>query len=777
MKDDIFGGLSGSGKGMSNYSIDEIEKAQKLKKKNGGTLLENLQKVTGRSLQMPKTGYSGKNGAESLDYSMRAISEAVSENGKKAPSADYGSIRETLVKNQEILNRELEEYTKSLRDDFNIDAGIDDSWIKDFGISREQAAAAGLAGGTNAKTSEPLSTEEFGKPTAAELLEEEKNGADARAVSLDNFEGLAAEVCKTVYGQDEFVNKLVIAFKRPLVMPPEDTRALNSILLTGKKDTGKHYALSEIAKELSKRKILRNGDIRVMNLGIYTDAAMEKLFLQDIYSSLSCSSRIILFENFENCHPSFLSLISSLVITGKFQLSERYILQNGQLVNVSNSLASEAVSAFTATGKYLVFVSEKPVDKAAGIMGAPFINALGDVCSTKELEKDAIKRIAEREKDELKEKAEKQFFFKLDFDEGFLDYSVTRSEKQAGLKGVQDFYASVLQALAQLKLERDIKKDTKMLLSAAATGVIVKIATDEADSDAEKTEQENEINLFSLLPEGFRGEIDELKKEMDAIIGLSKVKEYILSLEEYYQVQKRRSEEGLKTGEVSKHMIFTGSPGTGKTTIARIISRYLKAIGVLTGGQLVEVSRADLVGRYVGHTAPLTNQVISSAIGGVLFIDEAYSLYRGKDDSFGLEAIDTLVKGIEDNRENLIVILAGYSNEMQEFLTSNSGLKSRFPNVINFPDYTGEELLLIAKSIAKSKGYVIDEGADPALQSYFNAVQAVRAADAGNGRLARNKIEEAILNQSRRLVAEKDAELSLLISEDFDLTDIMSDTK
>ena len=289
--------------------------------------------------------------------------------------------------------------------------------------------------------------------------------------------------------------------------------------------------------------------------------------------------------------------------------------------------------------------------------------------------------------------------------------------------------------------------------------------------------EESVIDLTALLPEGYRGEIDEIRKEMDDIVGLAKVKEYVMGLEEYYKVQKRRSEEGLKVSELSKHMIFTGNPGTGKTTIARIISKYLKSIGVLTGGQLVEVSRADLVGRYVGHTAPLTNKVIASAIGGVLFIDEAYSLYRGRDDSFGLEAIDTLVKGIEDNRDNLIVILAGYSKEMEQFLTSNSGLKSRFPNVIHFPDYTGEELLLISKSIAKSKGYTIDEGADPALLAYFNAVQAVRAADAGNGRLARNKIEEAILNQSRRLVAEPDAELSVLLSQDFDLNDVMSGEK
>ena len=253
---------------------------------------------------------------------------------------------------------------------------------------------------------------------------------------------------------------------------------------------------------------------------------------------------------------------------------------------------------------------------------------------------------------------------------------------------VREFYESVLQALAQAKLEGDYSKDAALELRVEEGRILA-------------GNGEEDIDLSALLPEGYRGEIDEIKKEMDGIVGLAKIKEYIFSLEEYYQVQKRRAAEGLKTSELSKHMIFTGNPGTGKTTIARIISKYLKSIGVLTGGQLVEVSRADLVGRYVGHTAPLTNKVISSAIGGVLFIDEAYSLYRGRDDSFGLEAIDTLVKGIEDNRDNLIVILAGYSKEMEQFLTANSGLKSRFPNVIHFPDYTGEELLQIAKSIRK----------------------------------------------------------------------------
>ena len=216
-------------------------------------------------------------------------------------------------------------------------------------------------------------------------------------------------------------------------------------------------------------------------------------------------------------------------------------------------------------------------------------------------------------------------------------------------------------------------------------------------------------------------------------------------------------------------MIFTGNPGTGKTTIARLVAKYLKAIGALKGGQLVEVSRGDLVGRYTGHTAPLTNSVIESALGGVLFIDEAYSLYRGEQDSFGLEAIDTLVKGMEDHRDELVVILAGYTREMEHFLTANSGLASRFPNRIEFPDYTAAELLDITHRLAEGRGYQLDESCNAPLLGYYQRRQAQDARTAGNGRLARNTLEKAIFHQSRRLVAEPAAALDLILPGDLEL--------
>ena len=337
------------------------------------------------------------------------------------------------------------------------------------------------------------------------------------------------------------------------------------------------------------------------------------------------------------------------------------------------------------------------------------------------------------------------------------DYVAAQCTPQKGAAGLSGCCDRIFRALSEYCLQTDKPLTGTVTLIAAPEGLLFRL------------NNAAPAPLFDLLPAAYTGALDEIRAEISELVGLAPVKEYVFGLADNLQVQQRRAAAGMKTASLSMHMIFTGNPGTGKTTIARLVAKYLKAIGALKGGQLVEVGRGDLVGRYTGHTAPLTNSVIESALGGVLFIDEAYSLYRGEQDSFGLEAIDTLVKGMEDHRDELVVILAGYTREMETFLTANSGLASRFPNKIEFPDYTADELLQITHVLAKNKGYTLSEACEEPLRNYYARRQADDARTAGNGRLARNTLEKAIFHQSRRLVAEPAAALDVLLPSDLEL--------
>ncbi len=574
---------------------------------------------------------------------------------------------------------------------------------------------------------------------------------------MEDFVDLAAALGETVFGQDAYLAKLAIALKRPYVMQHSGESAKNSFVITGPRCTGKRLSLTLAAKHLKEKGIFGSSEIAWVDLALYPTPAEEKLFLQDIYMAFASDAEMVAFTHYENCHSGLLSVLSNLVKQGRSPLSNRYVLQNGRLIEAGNALVSDAVSALTPRGKYLVFITTQPITKFADSFGAPFISALGDVCETVPLTKEAQTAVSSAELKKLVAKSAAALQMKVHSDDAVHTLAVTDAGK--GAQHVLAFWEKAYKALAQYKLENDTQTQIDVQLAVENQALTADFGSGAAP-------------LFAFLPGEYIGALAQIKAQFDEIVGLSTVKEYILSLEDHYKVQMRRKAQGMKTAPVSMHMIFTGNPGTGKTTIARLVSKYLKAIGVLSGGQLVEVTRADLVGKYVGHTAPLTTQVIQSAIGGVLFIDEAYSLYRGKDDVFGLECIDTLVKGMEDNRDNLLVILAGYSREMAEFLSSNSGLKSRFPNIIEFPDYTGEELLAITKLQAQGKGYTIDAACDAVLISYFNARQLAHAKDAGNGRMARNKLEEAMLNQSRRVAHQPQADLSLLLPEDFDVQDI-----
>ena len=581
---------------------------------------------------------------------------------------------------------------------------------------------------------------------------------DVKPEHLGSFEGLAAEVKQTVLGQDAFVDSVVRAMRRPFVLGTEAPAARNVILLTGGAGTGRHFALEETVRCMAARGLLQSNRIATLDLALYPNSGAEKLFLQDLYAALHAPGEILAFEHYESCYPGFLKTLSDLAVKGSAPLSSRYLVnKEGILVDAGTALAPGAVSRIDPCGKYLIFYSHKGREALADKFGAALVSALGDVCETASYTREDLAALAAQQLNALAQKIRTRLGLTLSAGADMRDYVAAQCTAQKGAAGLSACTDRIFRALSEYCLRTDESLTGTVTLTAGPEGVLFRL-NDGADQP-----------LFDLLPAAYTGALDAIRAEINELVGLAPVKEYVFGLADNLQVQQRRAAAGLKTASLSMHMIFTGNPGTGKTTIARLVARYLKAIGALKGGQLVEVTRADLVGRYTGHTAPLTNSVIESALGGVLFIDEAYSLYRGEQDSFGLEAIDTLVKGMEDHRDELVVILAGYTREMETFLTANSGLASRFPNRIEFPDYTAVELLQITQVLAKNKGYTLAEACTEPLLGYYARWQAADARTAGNGRLARNTLEKAIFHQSRRLVAEPAAALDLILPSDLEL--------
>ncbi|WP_238457980.1 AAA family ATPase [Alkalihalobacterium alkalinitrilicum] len=552
------------------------------------------------------------------------------------------------------------------------------------------------------------------------------------------FENIRLTLRQQVIEQDPFIEQLVAAYKKAFLQGEKGV-VQQSILLAGPKGTGKMLGLSILVEQLYQHRLIPYRKIMEIDLSTYSDREIHTNFISDCAAAFEYGIGTVCFKGVDKTSQEILNYVSHLVSKGYFR--------------TETGLTVEAKDYFII---FSVESDQSNKEDIVNILPMLIRSAIHSIAITRPLSGKSLEKITNRLFSHLNSRLINNAHFSITYSQEVIEYicRLAQNEKTfvTGLQGwIEDEIFSKLIELRALKI---IKQDDKIDLAIQEKSIVATIGAD--DIPVLQLSNQNEEPLELLL------------KELNDLTGLQEVKLFVKELIDTVKVQKLRKETGQKDVSLTLHMIFSGNPGTGKTTVARLIGRILKAIGILSTGQLVETARQDLVGEYVGSTAPKTNAKIKEAIGGVLFIDEAYTLSRTKQDPFGQEAIDTLVKGMEDHRDNLVIILAGYTNEMGTFLKSNPGLPSRFPFQVEFPDYRPEEMLEICTILAKQRDYVIEEQAKLELISLFAKKQVPGRNDSGNGRLVRNTLEEAIRKQSVRLAEQTiDRDLNLLIKEDF----------
>lgn len=580
----------------------------------------------------------------------------------------------------------------------------------------------------------------------------------------DLFYSVQNDMRPYILEQDGLVEGLCAAFKRPFLDPPEKSYR-NLFFICGRKGTGKHLSVDVIARLLRDRGLLTRGTVGHIDLSRYaTEKDAEQLFLSDLYRVLYGMDPIIVFDGYEKCHSSVQDKLTRLAVDGSLKLDKRYMEQLGRMSDVTGALVASATDELQANEKYLIFVSETPVSALQNKLPRPMLDSMSDMLESNPLSEAALRKIATLYLNDFVKKTADNLGLSVRADAAVLPLLLHLADPTQGTYGLLHAVDQFLHdPVVELSLKNKLHRGDSCTIYVQNEAFFLQ-------------GPQTQYDLSNVIARHGSESLEELNKEMDQIVGLASVKQFIRELEDNLRLQKARSTAGEKTVRISLHMVFSGNPGTGKTTMARLVAKYLKAFGYLSSGHLVETARADLVGQYVGETAQKTTQKIRSALGGVLFIDEAYSLVRDKSDPFGIEAVDTLVKAMEDNRDNLVVILAGYTDEMQELLKTNPGLKSRFNYFVEFPDYTPEELLQILKINAAGEGYQLAPECDEPLLSQFERSQIPGKNDSGNGRLARNILEKAQLRCTERfkgvdLTEVKKEDLNTLIPADFELAE------
>ena len=502
----------------------------------------------GRYAATPKQAEDANDAVQQMQAQLDALTEA--QKRQTAAGSALNAVQKAGAATAESVRRMSSELTKSLKQD-------------------------GLLGGTVAAPS----------PAPA---------VPAKA----DFAGVTEKIKAQVLGQDAFVSALVKAFRRPFVLGTADdtAHARSVMLLCGPNGTGRHYALQCVVDELAARGVLHSAAVETLDLALYPGPAQEKLFLQDLYAALQSDAEVLTFEHYESCAANYLNMLATLAMDGTLALSSRYVLQRGILVDVGTALAPGAIGELQAGGKYFVFYSNKGETALADHFGAKFVDAVaGDICRTEAFTSEALAAVAARELNYLAQRTRRQCGLALTMGADVRDLLASQYGKTSGMQAMRDYCETVYRAIAEYVLDADETPTDGTPAALTAENGRLCMAVNGGDS----------FDLLALLPQQYRGDVDAVEAELDGIIGLDEIKSYVRDIAKNVQAQQRRKAQGLKVAEVNMHMIFTGNPGTGKTTTVNAILSLYEAL-------YDRVALCAPTGRAAKRLSELTNHAAST---------------------------------------------------------------------------------------------------------------------------------------------------------------------
>jgi replication-associated recombination protein RarA len=566
------------------------------------------------------------------------------------------------------------------------------------------------------------------------------------------FSEIEVGLKKEFVGQDSHFHELCKYFKKKII---KNKRGI--LLVAGDTNTFKKMSLQYVFSELKEKGVFENGTIDIINLGSYNFTFGYNSFLTDLNNAMNSDSDGLILCNLDKASDKMLELVSNIKPGSSVQLSTSYSMKNNIFIESIND--ADSMDSLSCRDKHVMLV----YNREAGVNCEGFIET-----NIQNMDKVLFTRnLTENEKTELIKKVVlkvlKEIGTEYNMDITFRNKDSEKIDVDHGIvHHINEFHESVnFTSIDYVRYKIGIPLRNILEKSGADKGGRILLFV-EGDRIYAKIND----GIYKLK-DYVSPSLDEVKHRLESLVGMKDFKEYLDNIENNFKVQKIRERLGMETVIVSLNMVFLGNAGSGKTNAARITYDYLNALGLLSRNIFLEVSKSDFITGEHGDVLETTSRIIESALGGVLFIDEAYSLLEDETDKEGREIIDTLLTAIENNRGNLVVILAGYEHEMDKLFSINQGLKSRFQNTVHFRDYTPEEMYEISVQTAGQKGYFIAENVKNDLVDLFTRNQIIEKNGLGNARFVRNIIENAIMDASKKYLLDPERQIDVLYRSNF----------